>query len=91
MGVKSGCGHFYWDWYYEGSCLDVSEGVQIDDLGYWDDEISSVEIDQEVYVAYLFEDVDFGGDSFTCKSGASYPVLWLYGWNDRASSLSVIP
>jgi hypothetical protein len=94
IGIEStgyGYGHFYWDWWYGGSSLNVGEGIQIGNLGYWNDKISSVRIDPEVYVAYMFEHIDFGGNSFTCRSGSLYPVLWLYGWNDRASSLAVIP
>ena len=94
MGIEStgyGYGHFYWDWWYGGSSLNVGEGIQIGNLGYWNDKISSVRVDSGAYGAIMFEHIDFGGNAFWCSGGASYPVLWLYGWNDKASSLAVIP
>ncbi len=92
MGIEStGYGRFYEHWWYGGSRLKVSGGIGIGNLGSWNDEISSVAVDDGVWGAVMFEHIEFGGDSFWCDGGDSYPILWLYGWNDIASSLAVFP
>ena len=91
MGIMStGYGYFYEDWWYSGSCLCVGAEVVIGKLGFWNDRISSIAVDDGIWGALMFEHIDFGGDTFWCDGGDAYPMLWLYGWNDIASSLAVL-
>jgi len=89
MGIEStSYARFYWDWHYEGSVLGLSVGA-IGSLGYWNDKISSVRVDSGLWIAFMYEHINFGGDVLYCVGGSSYYELGPYGWNDRISSISI--
>jgi hypothetical protein len=94
ISIKSaGYSFFYEDAFYGGTFLAVPPGYPegyIPDLGIMNDEISSFRLDSGIYKACLYEDINYGGDVFERVGGTNISWLWIFGWNDKASSLIVI-
>jgi len=90
--MSAGYSYFYENMYYGGSSLAVPPGYPggyVANLGVMNDKISSFTLDGGIYKACLYEDLNYGGDVFERVGGTSISLLWIFGWNDRASSLIV--
>jgi hypothetical protein len=80
--------YLYVDWFLDGDAMECLPGEEFTYLGTaWDNCISSTQISDSAPVT-LWDYVDLKGDSFTMPPGSQYQVLALYGFNDRASSIS---
>lgn len=77
------------DWMTSGQALPVKPHELMPDLVQlgWNDRISSTTVSSSAPVT-LWEDIYYGGDSFTMVPGSVHNVLTFEGWNDRASSVS---
>ena len=53
------------------------------------DVISSLVVSSFASRMRLFEDANYYGDYFEKSSGSGEAWLFLYGWNDKASSIIV--
>lgn len=96
-------GGFSWSF-----CNETSLGYQLDsfvdpfivkdhwDYGWWNDEMSSLELPSANMVLTLYEDAGQGGSSITFQnlfsfgSGASVSSLPNEGWNDKVSSYYMV-
>jgi hypothetical protein len=90
--MSAGYSYFYENMYYGGSALAVPPGYPggyVPNLGIMNDKISSFTLDSGIYKACLYEDLYYGGDVFERVGGTMITSLWIFGWNDRASSLKV--
>lgn len=90
--MSAGYSYFYEHMYFGGTGLAVPPGYPggyIANLGVMNDKISSFILDDVIYKACLFEDLYYGGDVFERVGGTMITSLWIFGWNDRASSLKV--
>jgi hypothetical protein len=88
--------YFYEDWSYGGDFLAVPPGYPqgyIPNLGDpaigMDNMISSLIVNSAASRVRLYDYVNLQGDYFERSGGTSVPWLFLYGWNDKASSLIV--
>ena len=88
--------YFYEDWYYGGDFLAVPPGYPqgyIPNLGVpaigMDNMISSFIASSAASKIRLYDYTNYGGDYFERSGGTSIAWLYLYGWNDKASSLIV--
>ncbi len=91
--MSAGYSFFYEDMEYGGICLAVPPGYPegyLPNLGVMDDMISSFRLDSGIYKACLYEDPNYLGDVFERVGGTNISWLWIFGWNDKASSLKVI-
>jgi hypothetical protein len=77
------------DWMRSGLYLPVQPHELMPDLVLkgWNDRISSTSVGTSAPVT-LWENIYYGGDSFTMLPGSIHNVLTFEGWNDRASSIS---
>ena len=85
----NGDSYVFMDWLLTGRSHSLPPGVEmqeLDSMG-WDNCISSAQISDAASVT-LWDYEDLTGDSFTMPPGSEYRVLALYGFNDRASSIS---
>jgi hypothetical protein len=64
--------------------FDVWEGKYT--LGDLNEKVSSVIKDSTPVALTLYDGIYWSGDSYTFLYNQEYPMLWLYGWNDKASS-----
>jgi len=82
---------FYIDWWYSGSSFALPAGSPpYPDLGaMFDNCISSVESSTGTSWTHLYDYTYYGGDSLSIAGGRGLPVLALYGWNDKTSSVWV--
>lgn len=90
--LSAGYSYFYEDMYFGGAGLAVPPGYPggyVANLGVMNDKISSFILDDGIYKACLFEDLYYSGDVFERVGGTMITSLWIFGWNDRASSLKV--
>jgi hypothetical protein len=90
--MSAGYSYFYEHIYFGGSALAVPPGYPggyVPNLGIMNDKISSFILDSGIYKACLYEDLYYGGDVFERVGGTMITSLWIFGWNDRASSLKV--
>ena len=81
--------YLYMDWLLGGDameCLSEEIYLELASEGY-NNCISSAQISQADSVT-LWDYEGLTGDSFTMPPGSEYPILALYGFNDRASSIS---
>lgn len=93
LPLSAGYSFFYEDISYGGMYLAVPAGYPngyLPNLGIMNDKISSFRLDSGIYKACLYEDIDYGGDVFERVGGTNISCLWIFGWNDKASSLVVI-
>lgn len=88
--------YFYEDWYYGGDFLAVPPGYPqgyVPNLGNpaigMDNMISSFIASSAASKIRLYDYINYGGDYFERSGGTSIAWLFLYGWNDKASSLIV--
>jgi len=91
--MNAGYSFFYEDMDFGGRCLAVPSGYPegyLPELGVMDDTISSFWLDSGIYKACLYEDPYYYGDVFERVGGTKISWLWVFGWNDKASSLKVI-
>lgn len=93
LPMIAGYSFFYEHMEFGGMCLAVPPGYPegyLPYLGIMDNKISSFWLDSGIYKACLYEEPNYGGDVFERVGGTNIPWLWIYGWNDKASSLKVI-
>ena len=86
-GTRDTLSYFYEDWYYGGDNVFCSPGVGFATLGPLDNEISSFTANSAASKVRLYEDSYLQGDYFERPGGDSISVLFVFGWNDRASSV----
>lgn len=86
-GIRDTLSYFYEHWYYGGDWVACAPGYGFATLGPLDNEISSFIANSAASKVRLFEDTWFQGDYFERPGGTSISVLWVFGWNDRASSV----
>jgi hypothetical protein len=79
--------HFYEDWYYSGYSVGCAPGYGFATLGPLDNEISSFIANSAPSNIRLYEDTYLQGDYFERPGGTNISTLFLFGWNDRASSV----
>ncbi|ADJ26836.1 conserved hypothetical protein [Dehalogenimonas lykanthroporepellens BL-DC-9] len=77
---------FFVDMWYRGAKLPIEPGMQVGDLGGFENAFSSAKICDQVGV-YIYEYADFGGSYFYMPPGSTWSMLTFQGWNDRASSI----
>ena len=76
------------NWMYGGWDIEVAPFARVEALpGYMNDAISSAKIGPNAPLT-LWEYANYQGNSLTIPAGSAYFALALYGWNDRASSIS---
>jgi hypothetical protein len=88
--------YFYVDMYYGGDFLAVPPGYPqgyIPNLGTssirMDNMVSSFIASSTASRVRLYDYTNYGGDYFERSGGSDVGWLFLYGWNDKASSLIV--
>lgn len=77
---------FYVDMWYSGAKLPVCPGMQVGDLGGFDNAFSSAKICDQSGV-YIYEYANFDGSYFYMPPGSTWSMLTFQGWNDRVSSI----
>jgi hypothetical protein len=79
--------YFYKDWYYSGDYVGCTPGYGFATLGSMDNAISSFTANSAASKVRLYENTYLQGDYFERPGGDSISVLFVFGWNDRASSV----
>jgi hypothetical protein len=89
VALRSVDSMFYVDWWYGGQIysLPTSNHYQPFLGSVFDNAISSVKAGTGVAWVYLCDEVQYGGDYLSIAGGSDIPILQLYGWNDRTSSI----
>jgi hypothetical protein len=77
---------FYVDMWYRGAKLPIYPGMQVGDLGGFENAFSSAQICDQAGV-YIYEYANFGGSYFYMSPGSTWSMLTFQGWNDRVSSI----
>jgi hypothetical protein len=78
----------YENWMYGGWDITVAPFARVEALsGYMNNAISSAIIGPDAPLT-LWEYANYQGNGLTIPAGSAYYALALYGWNDRASSIS---